>query len=317
MSDEVIVYSGEQLARYHFGADHPFGPKRHDAFVERFKQKQLDRQVSHGEPAAASRKDIERFHIHEYVEEVRTASEIGGGMLDPDTPAVRGIYDAAATVVGTGLAALDQLMQGNYKRAFVPIAGLHHSYRDRAAGFCVFNDCGVLIETLREVYGIQRIAYVDIDAHHGDGVFYSFEYDPNVFIVDVHEDGRYLYPGSGSSNETGKGDAGGTKLNIPMPMQADDETFLDVWPEAENFLAQKKPEMILLQCGADSLKGDPITHLHYSEATHAHVTRRLCELADRHSQGRLLALGGGGYNLDNLATAWSGVVEAMINCSGE
>ncbi|MFP3874368.1 MAG: acetoin utilization protein AcuC [Thiohalophilus sp.] len=317
MLDDVIVYSGEQLARYHFGADHPFGPKRHDAFVERFKQQQLDRQVHHGEPAGADREAIERFHSPEYVEEVRAASEIGGGMLDPDTPAVRGIYDAAATVVGTGLAALDQLMQGRHKRAFIPIAGLHHAYRGRAAGFCVFNDCGVLIETLREVYGVKRVAYVDIDAHHGDGVFYSFEYDPNVFIVDVHEDGRYLYPGSGDTSETGKGEAEGTKLNIPMPMQADDEKFLDIWPEAENFLTQKRPEVILLQCGADSLRGDPITHLHYSEQTHAHVTRRLCALAERHSEGRLLAMGGGGYNLDNLARAWTAVVEAMIDCSGE
>ncbi|MDZ7804017.1 hypothetical protein [Thiohalophilus sp.] len=317
MSDNVIVYHGEQLARYHFGAEHPFGPKRHDAFVERLHQSGLDSQVTRGEPATAGREAIERFHTREYVDEVEAASKSGRGMLDPDTPAVKGIYDAAATVVGTGLAALDQLMAGNYPRAFIPIAGLHHAYRDRAAGFCVFNDCGVLIETLREVYGIRRIAYVDIDAHHGDGVFYSFEYDPEVFIVDVHEDGRYLYPGSGFSQETGKGEAAGTKLNIPMPMQADDEQFLAIWPEAENFLEQKRPEVILLQCGADSLKGDPITHLHYSEASHAHVTRRLCHLADKTSEGRLLALGGGGYNLDNLATAWTAVVKAMIDFTGD
>ena len=313
MSDKVLVYHGEQLARYHFGADHPFGPARHDAFVERLRKRGLDGSVTHGAPASASRAEIERFHDRDYVEAVKAASQAGVGMLDPDTPAVKGIYDAAASVVGTGLAALEQLMQGHHKRAFIPIGGLHHAYRDRAAGFCVFNDCGVLIETLREVYGIQRVAYVDIDAHHGDGVFYSFEYDPNVFIVDVHEDGRHLYPGSGSSEETGKGEAEGTKLNIPMPMYADDEKFLAIWPEAENFLAQKKPEVILLQCGADSLKGDPITHLHYSEATHAHVTRRLCTLADQYSQGRLLALGGGGYNLDNLATAWTAVVSEMVN----
>ncbi|MFO8023680.1 acetoin utilization protein AcuC [Thiohalophilus sp.] len=315
MSRNVIVYHGEQLARYHFGAGHPFGPKRHDAFVGRLRQSGLDRRVARGAPVTASREAIERFHTREYVDEVESASKTGRGMLDPDTPAVPGIYAAAATVVGTGLAALEQLMEENYQRAFVPIAGLHHAYRDRAAGFCVFNDCGVIIETLREVYGISRVAYVDIDAHHGDGVFYSFEYDPQLFIVDVHEDGRYLYPGSGASQETGKGEAMGTKLNIPLPVQADDEQFIDIWPEAENFLAQKKPEVILLQCGADSLRGDPITHLHYSEATHAHVTRRLCTLADRHSQGRLLALGGGGYNLDNLATAWSAVVEAMVNSS--
>lgn len=313
MPNKVIVYTGEALARYHFGVNHPFGPARHGAFVESFKQQKLDQDTGHGEPATAERAEIERFHNAAYVDEVIAASKTGQGYLDPDTPAVPGIYQAAATVVGSGLAALEQVMRGDSRRAFIPIGGLHHAYRDRAAGFCVFNDCGVVIETLREVYGIRRVAYVDIDAHHGDGVFYSFEYDPDLYIVDFHEDGHYLYPGSGAADETGRGAAEGTKMNVPMPMQADDEMFLDHWPQAEAFIEQSRPEIILLQSGADSLKGDPITHLHYSEKTHAHVTRRLCQLADRYSQGRLIAFGGGGYNLDNLARAWTAVVKAMLN----
>ena len=113
-------------------------------------------------------------------------------------------------------------MHGECRRAFVPIAGLHHAARDRAAGFCVFNDCGVAIELLKRA-GLKRIAYVDIDAHHGDGVFYAFEDDPAVIFADLHEDGRYLYPGTGMAEEIGKGAARGMKLNVPLPPGADDQ----------------------------------------------------------------------------------------------
>ena len=161
----------------------------------------------------------------------------GSGYLDAgDTPAFPGVFEAAATVAGTVLAALDDVVRGRCRQAFVPIAGLHHASRDGAAGFCVFNDCGIAIETLRERYAIQRVAYVDIDAHHGDGVFYAFESDPDLIFVDLHEDGRYLYPGTGSVEESGVGSAKGTKLNIPLPPQADDETFFRLWESAERFV---------------------------------------------------------------------------------
>ena len=169
---------------------------------------------------------------------------------------------------------------------------------------------------MRRRYAIKRVAYVDIDAHHGDGVFYAFEDDPDLIFVDMHEDGRFLYPGTGFAEETGIGAARGTKLNIPLPPQADDQTFFKVWESAEQFLDQAKPEFFLLQCGADSLAGDPITHLRYSEAAHRHAADRLKILAGRHAQGRLLALGGGGYNRDNLARAWTAVVEALLGESG-
>jgi acetoin utilization protein AcuC len=175
----------------------------------------------------------------------------------------------------------------------------------------VFNDCGVAIEVARKKHGLARVAYVDIDAHHGDGVFYAFERDPDVAFADMHEDGRFLYPGTGSRTETGRGEAAGTKLNVPMPPGADDDAFLAAWKEVERFLDDARPELILLQCGADSLAGDPITHLRYSPEAHAHAARRLAALAERHAGGRVLAMGGGGYNRTNLARAWTRVVEEL------
>lgn len=309
----VLVYLGDELARYGFGEGHPFGPDRHDAFVSEFKHRGLLEQVEVHDPVEADSALLARFHSPQYIERVKAQSQTGEGFLDcGDTPAVIGIYEAACTVVGTTLAAIDRIITSDNHRAFIPIAGLHHARRDIAAGFCIFNDCGVAIETLRQVYDIQRIAYVDIDAHHGDGVFYEFEADPDLIFVDFHEDGRYLYPGTGFEHETGQGAAKGTKLNIPMPQFADDEMLIQRWQKAEEFLDNARPEFILFQCGADSLRGDPITHLHYTEAAHAYVAKRLCKLADKYCQGRLLALGGGGYNRTNLAKAWCAVVEQLI-----
>ena len=222
-----------------------------------------------------------------------------------------GVYEAAATVVGGTLEALAAIVAGPARRAFIPIGGLHHATRDSAAGFCVFNDCGIAIEAARRLHGIRRVAYIDIDAHHGDGVFYAFEEDPDLLDADLHEDGRFLYPGTGSRSETGKGAAAGTKLNIPLPPGAGDDAFLAAWAEVERYLDAGQPELILLQCGADSIGGDPITHLKLTPEAHAHAARRLAVLADRHASGRILGMGGGGYNRDNLARAWTRVVEEL------
>ena len=309
----VSVYAGGQLGDYNFGADHPFGPARHDAFIARLHELGLDRRCRMVAPGMALRSDIERFHGAAYIERVLRASASGDGYLDSgDTPAFVGVYEAAARVVGTVLLAVDDLISGATRRAFVPIAGLHHARRDSAAGFCVFNDCAIAIETLRARYGVRRIAYVDIDAHHGDGVFYAFEDDPELCLADLHEDGRFLYPGSGALEETGKGVAKGSKLNIPMPPGADDRQFFIAWDRVESFVDSARPEFILLQCGADSIAGDPLTHMAYSREAHRHATARLCALADRHCAGHLLALGGGGYDLHNLADAWCAVIDAML-----
>jgi acetoin utilization protein AcuC len=309
----VCVYVGEALAAYGFGEGHPFGPDRMGVFWQRMVDLGLDQRVQVCEPQTASDEQILRFHTRDYLQRVKAQSKTGTGFLDyGDTPAFKGVYEAAATVVGSTLAAVDDVMNGRCRQAFVPIAGLHHARRDQAAGFCVFNDCGVAIETLRSEYGVQRVAYIDIDAHHGDGVFYAFSDDPELCVVDLHEDGRYLYPGTGAIEETGTGAAAGTKLNIPMPPNADDETFRRVWGSAESFVSRAKPEFILLQCGADSLAGDPITHLEYTAEAHRYATERLLAMAESSCEGRLVAMGGGGYNRANLAEAWTAVVAALL-----
>jgi acetoin utilization protein AcuC len=306
------VVVSERLARYGFGDGHPFGPDRLAAFMREFAARGLAQRVRVLEPRSATDAELASFHSAEFLAFVRERSASGTGMLDGgDTPAFKGVYEAAAVVVGATLSAMEAIMQGECRRAFVPIAGLHHAARSRAAGFCVFNDCGVAIEQLK-LAGLKHIAYVDIDAHHGDGVFYAFEDDAAVVFADLHEDGRYLYPGTGGADETGRGPAVGTKLNVPLPPGADDEFFASVWPRVTAHLKKFAPEFIILQCGADSLEGDPITHLRFSARVHGQAARELAELADELGHGRVLALGGGGYNRANLAQAWTTVVENLM-----
>lgn len=309
----VWVFRGEELARYGFGDGHPFGADRHEVFHDELARACLGDAIQYAVPRRASVDELALFHSPEYINFVSKKSAEGCGFLDGgDTPAFPGVFEIASDVVGTTLAAVDAVMQGDAQRAFVPIAGLHHAGRDHAAGFCVFNDCGVAVEHLRHHYDLQRIAYVDIDAHHGDGMFYGFEYDSDLLFADIHEDGRFLYPGTGAASETGKGLATGTKLNIPLPPGAGDDEFADAWPVVEAFVERARPEFIIMQCGADSLEGDPITHLRFSEDAHARAASELCRLAVKYCDGRIVATGGGGYNRHNVARAWTRVVESFV-----
>jgi len=310
---KLLVYRASESAGYGFDDGHPFGLDRLSRFRAEMAERGLIDRVGFAEPVMATREEIARFHTAGYIDRVVEQSIEGAGFLDyGDTPAFPGIYEAAALVVGSVLAAADRLLTGRADRAFVPIAGLHHARRDEAGGFCVFNDCGIAIEILRARHHISRIAYVDIDAHHGDGVFYAFEDDPEVFIGDIHEDGRFLYPGTGAARETGSGSAEGTKLNIPLAPGAGNDAFFAAWDRVEAHVEAAEPEFVILQCGADGLAGDSLAHLEYTAAAHRHATSRLCRLADRHCGGKILALGGGGYRPQGIADAWCVVVEAML-----
>lgn len=282
-----LLYLGEAPARYGFGKHHPFGPRRMAAFVEEARRQGLPERVRVLESCMASEAAIGRFHVAPYIERVKRLSLSGEGFLDMgDTPAFKGMFEAASTVAGCVLDAADRLMAGEAAHAFVPIAGLHHARRDGAAGFCVFNDCDILIEHLKQVHGLSRIAYVDIDAHHGDGVFYAFESDAGVCIADIREDRRFLYPGTGFADETGRGEARGSKLNLPLPPGAGDADFMRAWAQAH--IRAFAPEFIILQCGADSIAGNPITELALSPAA------SLGRIAGECSEGRMVGLGGGG-----------------------
>ena len=266
-------------------------------------------------PKACSEKELLGFHTQEYVDRVKEASKAGVGLLDMgDTPVFEGVYEASLYPVGNTLNGLRMIMEREVDHFFNPVGGLHHSSPSEARGFCVFNDSVIAMSRALGEYKLRSVAYVDIDAHHGDGVYYEFEQDPRVIIGDIHEDGRYLYPGTGMDYEAGKGFGAGTKLNIGLAPGSGDPQFFEALDKVEEFDRKAKPEMIFFQCGADGLAGDPITDLRYTPAVHAYAAKRLHQLAHDVCEGRILAMGGGGYEPANVSAAWSAVVKEL---SGE
>lgn len=316
MRKEVALYVDEALGKYGFPDGHPWGPDRQNAFWKEATGQKLDQSTDVCGSRPATTEEILRFHDEDHVQRVHLLSDRGYGSIDHgDTPAFPGVYEASSHVVGAALDGLQRIMAGEVLRTFQPIGGLHHASREHAAGFCVFNDCGVVIDTLRSQYGIRRVAYVDIDVHHGDGLYYPYESDPDLVYADIHEDGRFLYPGTGAETERGKGPGAGLKLNIPMKPGAGNAEFMAEWERVEAHLRAHKPEFIVFQAGADSIAGDPLAHLQYTPETHAHAARRLCVLANEMCQGRIMGFGGGGYNRSNLALGWCGVLDAFIRGS--
>jgi acetoin utilization protein AcuC len=309
---DVCLYASAALANYGFPEGHPLGADRQGAFLKEAANLGLLAKVRTCAGRLATNDEIARFHTQAHIRKVMHAERDKLQFLDNgDTPVFPGVFEASASVVGAALDGLARVMRGECPRSFQPIGGLHHAGRDHSAGFCVFNDLGVVIETLRQQYGIRRIAYVDIDVHHGNGIFYAFEEDADLIVADIHEDGRYLYPGTGREDETGKGAAKGTKLNIAFKAGAGDAEFISAWPKVEAHLAKFAPEFVLFQCGADGLKGDPLAHLTYSATVHARAARSLRVIADRFANGRMMAFGGGGYDRNNLARAWAAVLSEL------
>ncbi|MBO3840466.1 MAG: acetoin utilization protein AcuC [Candidatus Brockarchaeota archaeon] len=308
-----LVY-GEELLSYSFGSGHVMNSKRIEAFFKALNMERLlsDDRVLLIKPRMATLEEIMLYHDKKYIEFVKRMSIEGNGLLDHgDTPAFPGVFEAASYVVGSTLAAFEAVVKREVKYAMNPMGGLHHARRGRAAGFCVFNDIGVLIEKARREYGLRRILYVDLDAHHGDGVMYDYYDDPDLFIVDFHEDGRYLYPGTGFENETGRGLAVGTKLNLILKPWASDEDFKEKMEKAKHFIIQKSFDLTIVQTGVDSIAGDPITHLKLSAYSHLSMISFLKELS-KSNTGPLIVLGGGGYNTDNIAEVWVKIVKKLI-----
>ena len=259
------------------------------------------------EPRQATVEELLTFHTGEYVEAVRGLS--GGevrqdaasyGFSDHgDNPVYPGMYEAALWSTGASLTAAEMLADGRADVAFNCSGGLHHAMSSRASGFCIFNDPVIAINVLLE-RGL-RVAYVDIDAHHGDGVQSAFYDSDRVLTVSMHESGAYLFPGTGFVEEVGEGRGRGFSVNVPLFPYTGDETYLwalraAVIPLVEAF----KPDVLATQLGMDPYFRDPITHLGLTVQGHARMVEELGRLCPR-----WLAFGGGGYDLSAVARGWT------------
>ena len=310
------VSFGQESFLYSFPHGNPMNATRLTRFAEFLDEwgdaEGGERRFQAFRPRAGTERDLLAFHTQEYVDRIKDASRTGAGTLDrDDTPAFEGVYEASLYPVGNTLNGLKLILDGKVDHFFNPVGGLHHAGPDEARGFCVFNDSVIAISRALNEHRMRSVAYVDIDAHHGDGVFYEFEPDPRVIIGDIHEDGRFLYPGTGDERETGTGFGTGTKMNVALGPGSGDAQFFEAFNRVEEFVRRLRPGMIFFQCGADGLSGDPITDLNYTPSVHAYASMRLHRLAHELCDGRILAMGGGGYNPDNVLAAWSAVAKEL------
>lgn len=258
------------------------------------------------EPRPATDDEMLLFHAPEYLGILRkansgiaTADAAKYGIGPGDNPAFRGLFDWSRLVTGASVQAAELVDSGAVDTAFNISGGLHHARTSRASGFCYINDPVVAIKTLLKKG--RRVAYIDIDAHHGDGVQDAF-YDTNsVLTISIHETGTMLFPGTGFENETGIGQGKGYAVNVPMPPSADDGLFLYAFDELVPPLIHSfHPDIVVTQLGVDSFCNDPLAHLGYT-------THGFCEALKRIKtfSSRWIALGGGGYDIANVARAWT------------
>ncbi|MGA0831138.1 MAG: acetoin utilization protein AcuC, partial [Nitriliruptoraceae bacterium] len=223
-----------------------------------------------------------------------------------DTPAFAGMHEASLAVVGATVTAAREVLAGRALHAFNPGGGLHHAMPARAAGFCVYNDPALAIDALlRE--GAERVAYVDVDVHHGDGVEEVFRADPRVLTVSLHESGRFLFPGTGEPDDVGDPGAEGSVLNVPLAPRTPGEVWLGAFDAVvEPAVRAFAPDVLVTQLGCDTHHLDPLAHLALTLDDLAAVYARLHRLAHEAAGGRWVATGGGGYRLvDVVPRAWA------------
>ncbi|MFZ3578240.1 acetoin utilization protein AcuC [Virgibacillus sp. DJP39] len=318
-----FIFSDAMLG-YHFHAEHPFNQKRVLLAKDLlFASKTLsENQIV--APRKATEDELALFHDRVYIQAIQNASKgllkedqgLEYGIGTEDTPIFENMHEASSYLVGGTLTAVDEVLQGKVLHSLNLGGGLHHGFKRRAAGFCIYNDGAVAIKYIREKYNL-KVLYVDTDAHHGDGVQWAFYEDPNVCTFSIHETGRYLFPGTGNINERGIKEGHGYSYNLPIDAFTEDESFLQLYETAFREIAENfQPDVIITQNGADAHCYDPLTHLCCTMGIYEKIPELAHELAHEHCNGKWIALGGGGYDLWRVVPrAWAQVWNVM--CSGE
>ena len=306
-----------EYAGYDFGPEHPFTPARLAMLLD------LVRSLGHAAPTvaapAATREDILSVHDEAYVAMVealdRGESQLEAerfGLGTPDNPIFPGMDLAARWLVGGALHGARLLMAGTERRVLQLGGGLHHAQRDRAAGFCLYNDLAVAIRAFVD-HG-WRVAYLDIDLHHGDGVQNLFYGHDRVLTISLHETGHYLYPGTGHIQELGSGAARGLSVNIPLEPFTESESYLEAFEAVvPRTLEQFSPQVLVVQAGADAHFADPLGDLALTTQAFETLYHRILKLADERTQGRVLFTLGGGYEAQVVARVWTILYLTLMN----
>jgi acetoin utilization protein AcuC len=316
MSELVTYVYNDEFQEYDFDPNHPLQPIRLKLSYELSKDYGIFKQSNVKVVAGRFATDDELLLVHDkdYIEAVLEAGEsyrddlsfMEFGIGPGDNPLFERMHDAASLIAGASIVAVDAVINGKSDHAINISGGLHHAQRRKAAGFCIYNDCSIAIEHACREHGI-RIAYIDIDAHHGDGVQWSFYNRPDVLTISLHEDGRYLFPGTGFIDEVGAGKGEGFSVNIPLEPGTYDKLYLDAFEQiVPPIVRAYGPDLIISQNGCDTHYTDPLAGLSLSTEAYERLYKAIHNLAHEVCDGRLVALGGGGYQIYQVVPrAWT------------
>jgi acetoin utilization protein AcuC len=313
----AVVWTTDYLS-YRFGEDHPMDPIRLDLTMRLATSLGLLEGVETLRPEAAPDAELLRIHTPGYLAAVKGApgqlQAVGHGLGTEDNPIFEHIHEASALLAGGSLLAAREIAEGRTKRAVSIGGGLHHAMADSASGFCVYNDVAIAIGWLLD-HGFDRIAYVDVDVHHGDGVQAAFLHDPRVLTVSLHQHPATLWPGSGWPQEVGKGEAAGTTVNLPLMPGTGDSSWLRAFHAVvPGVVREFRPQVLVTQCGVDTHGEDPLADMLLSVDGHQAIFQALRALAEETAEGRWLAVGGGGYGLLRVVPrSWTHLLAAVLD----
>ncbi|MFA9432672.1 acetoin utilization protein AcuC [Egicoccus sp. AB-alg2] len=310
----VALLWDDRLTGYDLGGDHPLAPIRVELTMALIRESGL---LGNGAvevpPGTLDEAELLRLHRPEFVDTVKRLSvdataraDAAFGLGPGDTPAFPGMHPTSMLVCAASKEAARQVWEGEADHAFNPAGGLHHAMPDRAAGFCIYNDPAVAIDWLLE-HGAERVAYVDVDVHHGDGVEVTFADDPRVLTISLHESGRFLFPGTGHVSDIGGAGAPGSAANVPLYPGTTGDVWLGAFDAVVDPLVRAfAPDILVTQLGCDTHATDPLAHLSLTVDDDAAIYRRLHDLAHEVCEGRWVAFGGGGYQIvDVVPRAWT------------
>jgi acetoin utilization deacetylase AcuC-like enzyme len=303
-----FVYDAIYL-KHDTGAGHPERPERLTAILDRLEQKGVLKHLVRLKPAAASLEWITTVHTPEYVERVKRSCQGGIGYVDtPDAPASQASYEVALHAVGGVQSAIDAVMSGTIRNAFCAVRPPgHHALKDKAMGFCLFNNVAIAAKYIQKHYKLGKVLIVDWDVHHGNGTQAMFYDDPTVFYFSIHQ--SPFYPGTGGAEEKGLGKGLGFTHNVPLEAGSGDAEYQKVFLEQlKPVAAAFKPDFVLVSAGFDAAKGDLLGRMKVTPEGFAELTRIVKGIADQYCHGRLVTILEGGYNLESLAAS----VEAHV-----
>jgi len=309
----ISFISHPHYLKHDTGPHHPEDSARLMAITRHLETTGTLAQLIQAEPTEASLDTLTLAHTPEYVSIIEAACRRGVKALDPDTYICSDSYRAALLAVGGALLAVDQVVQGSSASAFVALRPPgHHAERERAMGFCLFNNVAIAARYAQRYHGLKRVLIVDWDVHHGNGTQHTFEDDPSVLFFSTHQ--FPFYPGTGRTSERGTGAGVGYTLNVPLEAGCGDNEYREVfekilYPAAQAF----EPQMVFVSAGFDAHRDDPLANMNVTEDGYAQMTSIVRDISERYCEGRLVSLLEGGYNLDALARS----VERHLHVLGQ